>query len=324
MDGACSGKPSSLVHMVRLDSFLPEKMEEAVSGGTVGHMQLAKGRFQGTLLRADLGQSHLDWGGYNLPLLASGEFTAARVTLGFVLEASDTGLLNCAPVEPGTPVILGEGAELHYKLAPRSQWAALQIDRATLEHAGVFLPTRSCYMPGTRTRLARQLCQALFSGLRDLRGIAHGDPIIVDPRRLANALQENLLGRFCRVIQEDCTGTSQSVTVHRERRIKLVRRTMEWLDANISEPIQIGKLCAEMGASWSTLERAFDKVYGITPKRALDLRRMTLIRGMLIAGSSRRDSVVSVAHACGINHVGRFAAEYRRLFGESPSQTLAR
>ena len=33
-------------------------------------------------------------------------------------------------------------------------------------------------------------------------------------------------------------------------------------------------------------------------------------------------SVTEAAYFCGFNHLGRFATEYRQLFGESPGQTL--
>ena len=35
-------------------------------------------------------------------------------------------------------------------------------------------------------------------------------------------------------------------------------------------------------------------------------------------------SVTIVAHDCGFSHLGRFAQEYARRFGESPSETLRR
>ncbi len=37
-----------------------------------------------------------------------------------------------------------------------------------------------------------------------------------------------------------------------------------------------------------------------------------------------RQSVTEIVAGCGIYELGRFAGEYRRLFGELPSETLAR
>jgi len=38
----------------------------------------------------------------------------------------------------------------------------------------------------------------------------------------------------------------------------------------------------------------------------------------------RNTSVTIVAYDCGFSHLGRFAQEYARRFGESPSETLRR
>ena len=35
-------------------------------------------------------------------------------------------------------------------------------------------------------------------------------------------------------------------------------------------------------------------------------------------------SVTEIAKSCGFNHMSRFSAEYRKRFGENPSETLGR
>jgi transcriptional regulator GlxA family with amidase domain len=39
---------------------------------------------------------------------------------------------------------------------------------------------------------------------------------------------------------------------------------------------------------------------------------------------SHATEVMSIAMACGFNHMGRFSTMYRQRFGESPSTTLRR
>jgi AraC family ethanolamine operon transcriptional activator len=96
------------------------------------------------------------------------------------------------------------------------------------------------------------------------------------------------------------------------------------MDAHLPEPLRIGALCAETAASWSTLQRAFARICGLTPKAALDLRRMSVARQLLLAGSPEESTVAALVHGCGIHHMSRFSVRYQALYGERPSATLAR
>lgn len=307
---------------VELDSFQPAALEGAVSGGRIQHLQLKQGHFQGRLLSADLGESRVDWGGYNLPLLAVGDLASDCVTCGLILESIGPGILNGSEVRGGTPVVLTEGQELHYRLAPGSQWLALQIERGALEGCGVFLPRDWAGALEAPTERARSLKRDVVGVLRQLRAVASRDASVTPFD--ASAMQEVLLGGFCRVWDEGAGRCAPGDGWGRGRHLRLVRRALDCMEAHLSEPLRIGALCAETAASWSTLERAFARIYGLTPKAALDLRRMSVARQLLLAGTPEESSVTELIHSCGIHHVGRFSARYRALFGERPSETLAR
>jgi AraC-like DNA-binding protein len=62
----------------------------------------------------------------------------------------------------------------------------------------------------------------------------------------------------------------------------------------------------------------------MSPKRYLLLRRMNFARQALRDGSPGATTVTEIATQYGFWQFGRFAGEYRSLFGESPSATLGR
>ena len=63
---------------------------------------------------------------------------------------------------------------------------------------------------------------------------------------------------------------------------------------------------------------------GVSPKRYLLLRRMHLVRRALRDSSRDATTVTDIATRYGFWEFGRLAVEYRALYGEPPSATLAR
>ncbi len=62
----------------------------------------------------------------------------------------------------------------------------------------------------------------------------------------------------------------------------------------------------------------------MSPKRYLLLRRMHFARRALHDGSPGTRTVTEIAAQYGFWQFGRFAGEYKALFGEAPSATLHR
>jgi transcriptional regulator GlxA family with amidase domain len=73
-----------------------------------------------------------------------------------------------------------------------------------------------------------------------------------------------------------------------------------------------------------TLQLAFHAIAGTGPHDFLACRRLNRARRMLLASRSEETNVTAVATAQGFTELGRFAVRYRRMFGESPAESLRR
>ncbi|HJW23801.1 MAG TPA: AraC family transcriptional regulator [Rhodocyclaceae bacterium] len=104
---------------------------------------------------------------------------------------------------------------------------------------------------------------------------------------------------------------------------RYVRLVEEHIDANCHLPITVDDLFAVSGVSSRSLFAAFRKHRGVSPMQHVRNVRMLRVRAEL-STPSRATSVTETATRWGFLELGRFAADYRKRFGESPSDTLKR
>jgi AraC-like DNA-binding protein len=98
-----------------------------------------------------------------------------------------------------------------------------------------------------------------------------------------------------------------------------VKRAVDYIHANLDAPITLADLVSVCGVPGRTLRQHFNHFKGMAPMAYLRRARLAEVRADL----QRRDgrTVTTIARRWGFEHMGRFAAGYRRLFGEPPSKT---
>jgi AraC family transcriptional regulator, ethanolamine operon transcriptional activator len=107
-------------------------------------------------------------------------------------------------------------------------------------------------------------------------------------------------------------------------RERVIARTLELIEAHEGQPLFTSDLCRAAGVSERTLRNAFSEYFGVGPIRLLKMRQLGEIRAALLAADPARDTVAHVAGRFGVWDFSLFARNYKRLFGESPSETLRR
>jgi len=102
-----------------------------------------------------------------------------------------------------------------------------------------------------------------------------------------------------------------------------VRLAEEFIAANWNRAISVESLAAAVGCSVRSIFRSFKGSRGQSPLAFIKRTRFEHAREMLRLADV--DTTVSgVAFACGFQNLSHFARNYRSLFGELPSATLAR
>ena len=114
---------------VLFDSFDPDSMTEALQrahsitftrAGTISWIDPARAA----------SDARIDWGRYNLPVLAAGTLAPDCVSLGFIVSAVEDGHVNGERVSTSDVILFPEGQELYFRLPPGTEWISFQVRRA--------------------------------------------------------------------------------------------------------------------------------------------------------------------------------------------------
>lgn len=124
----------------------------------------------------------------------------------------------------------------------------------------------------------------------------------------------------------NCNGTPSVVLTLGKRmgNHELVEQAERLALANFQTPLDIPTLCRALAVSERTLRKAFQKNRCLPPCRRLRMLRLSGARRGLLSARGGCVTVTEIATSFGFVELGRFSVEYRKMFGESPSETLGR
>lgn len=101
-----------------------------------------------------------------------------------------------------------------------------------------------------------------------------------------------------------------------------VKRAMDFIEQHAHEPLTIVEIAKVAGTSVRALQLSFRGHVDLTPSEYLRRVRMDRVHTMLRFANPESTSVGEIAQSWGFNQLGRFAAQYRKIYGVSPKITL--
>lgn len=101
-----------------------------------------------------------------------------------------------------------------------------------------------------------------------------------------------------------------------------VRRAMDYIEKHAHQPLTVLDVAHEAGSGVRALQLSFKKSLGMTPMEYIRRVRMDRAHDMLRFANPETAGVAEIAKLWGFNQPGRFAVQYRHLYGVSPTDTL--
>ena len=119
------------------------------------------------------------------------------------------------------------------------------------------------------------------------------------------------------------SGSNSNLSVDQTVLPHHVKRALAYMSANLAEKIALADVVSACATTERTLLKGFRKCIGLPPLAYLRRLRLNVARRELLQAGSG-EVISDIAIRCGYPHLGRFAGDYRRVFGKSPSATKQR
>ena len=245
------------------------------------------------------------------PVLGHAYIPDDEIAVAAIRAAPKSARWSGIDLHSGMVMVLGPGAH-HTALSP----------------AGLEITYMSLRLGAIEERFGLGVDTAVAGTVAVYQSIGGGNSVAADMEAIADhaissgsrtAMSEGVEALTGLVLHKQPAATSRRLTTGRLIVAECIRTVDAWGAATT-----MADLLRVTRVSPRRLRQAFDDIYGVPPSRYLHLRVISNAHKRLAAHANRCNPVTQVASDLGVAHLGRFAAQYREVFGEPPSLTAAR
>lgn len=290
-------------------------------GWNQSYAQLSAGPFRGNIAETSFSGVHLFMEQTDSELFQTGELPSNLCAVGVPLRIG--GIANfCGAETAGEALHVFSGRSGFEFYTPSGLiMAGIVVDIEDLaaslsddEYGGVLSSLSDAHLHRAQLHLAdgiRRQIVSVFEVIRD-------HPHLADNPQHVHAMKAALVSTLAQALAGD-QPVSRS-TIAPAKRWLIVATARALIMDHPDTPMTIADLCRALGISRRNLQYCFQDVLGISPASFLRIVRLNGARRAIKTSKS----VTDAATMWGFWHFGRFAHDYRAMFGELPSETYRR
>jgi AraC-like DNA-binding protein len=291
----------------------PEDFETALRAeGCLGLWITGRGQFQARLVRVALDRLRLSTVEEQLPRIVFIAVPADMVMISFPIGSGTPPIYGGIKMRAGEIMTLGPGQHVHARTDGPCSWGAIWLPVKELVQYGGALtgapfavpPFIQCWRPPKAADKDLQRFHAAAIRMAEIRPRA-----LVDTEA-AHGLEQQLIHA---VVECVTVISADSGTVAARRHRDIMVRFEHLLQTQPDPNMRMTDISAALGVSERLLRAVCGKHLGMSGKRYLRFRRMSLVRRDLRHGSGYAAGVSGIARGHGFGDPGRFAVEYRAV-----------
>jgi len=316
--------PETAIEVVHQTFSSIDQLREETAGWDLDWRQLDRGPLDAPHVLIASPNAFFTRFSFNRRFLQRGHSPAGRLTFGLLGESVGEIDWCRAAADNRHLLIFNSGSDYESVSQPGFNGNTMSYSEDHLESIVRNLELDVTFDRYRNVETALQIDPAGASDLRQhlqqLNRATSAEPGEIGSEWIRNELEYEIPAKLLRLLATNPQRESSLVDGFKAR---AARRARDYIDAHASESPTIQEVSRTAGVSWRSLDYAFRELFGVTPKQYLQATRLDGVHKDL----RRRGpdvKIADIANAWGFWHMGQFAKDFKRQFGELPSATIRR
>jgi len=292
-----------------------EMMQEYSKLWSLEHTKMGKGHFEGSINMIHTPRLQFATAYYSQSFMSKGDFPEGCIVLIYATKEAVYNFQNQS-ISPNEIIILKKGDEIDILTSGAMATQTIVIEEELFYKAmyDFFGKIPQSYLANKRLTLHPDKIDLFHKTVSLWKNyLTHELPklnVSADYMKIeANILQELFT----------CLMLNPSSKRKEKFNTKKIR---DLLHEKITRNIDIAALANALNISESHLHYRFKADYGITPKKYLENLRLNAVHKELQLAYPNVVTIVEIAQKFNFFHMGHFSTAYKKLFAQTPSQTL--
>jgi AraC family ethanolamine operon transcriptional activator len=296
--------------------------ERVLQGWNQCYDQLSKGRFSGQITEAWIGDVQLFEEKTSQAVFESGPGRKGVVALGVFSSLSGEVRWRGHAIGMDHVTALSDHATLELATPPDCALMSLTVPTAMLPTGddGVRIDADDLLASAAHHIHSPQLAAVLRHRLSVALMTMQYQPYQLALAEARAQLVSELVGLVDEYLN---LATASRGEPEAKKALHVVAKARAYIDANPDRPVTVLDLCERTFTSRRTLQYCFTQVIGMSPAAYLKIVRLNGLHRDLM-NSRGAKTIGDMAARWGFWHLSQLSVDYKRLFGELPSETVKR
>jgi len=301
-----------------------EEFAQATRAWDLDFIQLDRGNFETEITQVGVGDVLLAQASFNRFIDQKGSSPSGLWTFAILTSESSPIIWRGREVSKKSVMIYSPGSEIDAQSRPGFDVYTLSYPESLLDELAQMFEVRSLRKliectdlittEGSELSRCREQTKHILSATKE-------QPLKLNSKAMLDEMRFSLSQQLISTL---VFSRPEYRKPSYRKRDRALRRAKAYLREHGEEPVTVRDLCRVTEVSERTLRYAFFEQFGVSPKSYLTAMRLNGVRRQLNHADPSLAKIADVANHWGFWHMGQFAADYRRLFGELPSETLNR